>query len=513
MWKSLRNSLIFFLLLQGSLMQASEVFGRYIGSLALKDRGVEQLAKLDFISTRTESGTLKLMAILTLYLGGFTSDEYISYHYDDVDYNLLTQTLTFSQPDQDLTFKTSSFSEAKLVAVVRSGNAEVLGEMVLTKVGQFAEDVKRLTPLAGEYQGTCEGKASFINLQTYRSTSDTVRVGNPFGAYKVKGQFAVQNEKLCGHRRPCVTNQLQGASYNFFTGALTFFGSTRAGACLVDKEGSIVCGSCRYQRLEPLEVLPQMWAERDPFLEQSPARIHFSELREGLYQGYLFHERRNLYQKMAIHILGYQSQGGSAYEISALGKLYFGQALGVEVLNYRFLDQRINPLSSAIILARTQDDVDAIARISEIGPGYLKGTWYSMLFGKVGSFYASLNAPPRIALDQPLLDEVEGRYQAPLHHLDLGVYLGQTPINTQNPFYPLTFTGYFSYQASIGARMPISGGSYDFYTGKIGFEIEGASRVATGQVTADGFSLTWISRGFATILQGAKPHAFVKEEP
>lgn len=49
----------------------------------------------------------------------------------------------------------------------------------------------------------------------------------------------------------------------------------------------------------------------------------------------------------------------------------------------------------------------------------------------------------------------------------------------------------------------ITGGSYDFYTGKIGIEVQNGRRVSTGMVNnfTSNMNLRWSSRGFATQMQ------------
>ncbi len=74
-------------------------FGRYIGVLKHEKLGKEQLAKLDFIVSRTSENELELKAILTLHFGDFKSGEYVSYHYDKVRYNVLTGSMVFENKE------------------------------------------------------------------------------------------------------------------------------------------------------------------------------------------------------------------------------------------------------------------------------------------------------------------------------------------------------------------------------------------------------------------------------
>ena len=516
MWKLLTRKLIVLVIgLTPSLgASATEVFDRYIGTVSLDKRGLNQLAKLDFISSRDSENDLKIMAVLSLYFGGFDSKEYISYHFDDVEYNLLNNSLVFSQSDQDLTLKTTSFDGNSIAAKVRSSTGRNIGDITLRRDrSQLRPPRDLITTLGGEYLGYCQGRSSYLNLQTYRSTSDTVRIGNPFGAYKVKGQFAADVSRLCRSSAPCVTNQITDGSYNFFNGKLTLYGSNKTEQCKVGRNGDIQCGQCTYEKASE-RVSISIWPKKEPFRNFSSPDSSFSNLREGEYQGYLFHERRGSYQRMSLNIIGYQEDESGKYLLSSVANLYFGDFDSNEILSYRFEDQTVNILNDSFVLQRAEDDVDAVVKITEAGKDYVKGVWYSILFGRVGTFYVTKGNPPDIARGFPVMGSLASEFLSPKYALDLDVFLGQTPVNTENPFFPLQFSGYFAYRSGIASRIMITGGSYDFYTGKVGLEIEDGNRVSTGTVskTSNTMNLRWSSKGFATVMQDFGLRSFNRSE-
>ena len=514
MWTSIVIRIVLLLSIGSTSVnvKAGEVFGRYTGTLRLEKRGLQQLAKLDFISLRDASNKLKLMAVLSLYFGGFDSDEYISYHYDEVELNLLSGTLVFSQGDQDLTIETVVFQKESIVASVRSATGGNIGTLNLTvdNSGHLGKS-NFVTPLAGEYSGVCDGRQSYLNIQTYRSTSDTVRIGNPFGAYKVNGQFGATIFDLCRSSKPCVVNQITDGSFNFFSGQLTLHGSKKTEQCNVDRQGNIQCGSCKYRK-HPIEIInTKVWPFAKPFDSISKYQTESpAYLKKGVFQGYLFHERRKIYQRMALNILSYQKGRGNQYTISSVANLFFGDFNSSEILTYRFHDKPVNLLDNTFVLERTNSDVDAILKITSIGKNYLKGIWYSILFGRVGEFYVAKNSAPEIISKYPFMNTISGNFNSPNFKLDLDTFLGQTPVNTENPFFPLMLSGFFSYRSGIASRIMISGGSYDFYTGKIGIEIDGGKRFSSGSISNqnEGMYLRWTSNGFSTILQHFKPRFF-----
>ena len=71
-----------------------------------------------------------------------------------------------------------------------------------------------------------------------------------------------------------------------------------------------------------------------------------------------------------------------------------------------------------------------------------------------------------------------------------------------------------SFYSLLDARLQlmISGGSYDFYTGKIGFEIDDGPRVFTGLMGNKDLQIRWISNGFATVIQDFEPNRFIRDE-
>ncbi len=127
------------------------------------------------------------------------------------------------------------------------------------------------------------------------------------------------------------------------------------------------------------------------------------------------------------------------------------------------------------------------------------GEWYSIIFGKVGTFYFKKDGTVELPRDATVMKQVGGPFESEKVELKLNVRLGQSPINTENPFFPLLFGGYTYFKAGFSPRNQITGGSYDFYTGKIALE---AGEWATTGVVEDGkVNLRWPSVGLWTAMQ------------
>ena len=72
------------------------------------------------------------------------------------------------------------------------------------------------------------------------------------------------------------------------------------------------------------------------------------------------------------------------------------------------------------------------------------------------------------------------------------------------------FSGRFWYKSGIAARINITGGSYDFYTGKLAFDIRNGARVAIGENHSNdlSMSLKWPPKIISSILPDYKEEVF-----
>jgi hypothetical protein len=194
----------------------------------------------------------------------------------------------------------------------------------------------------------------------------------------------------------------------------------------------------------------------------------------GTYYGYLFHERLGVYQPVTLNIVTYQgtgSGGSPALFVSAVSSMFFGDFNSPEYVTHRFDEKEFPLLSPQIALERIEGDVDAVVQLTQLGNGTARGIWYSILFGRVGTFELTNAGPPAPPSGADLMAPIAGQYEGNGWHLDLRVVREATPINTVNPFYPLNFKGAFRLQ-DITRNIRIANGVFDFYTGKLGFRLE-----------------------------------------
>jgi hypothetical protein len=511
-----------------SLAQTSQ-FGRYIGTLTHDSIQKQQLAKIDFVTSRSNDNELELKAILTLHFGGFASGEYVSFHFNRVIFNLLTSSLVFDSPEEDVTLTTTSFSNGELVAQFRSAIHGEVGELNLRLNQAATPTLPLIEPVNGEYSGMCEdGNMGTMQIHTMRSTEDSSRVGNPFGTYELRGQFGKFGNSLCDDLVPlraCQELSLNQSAYNFYSGELTFIWDVQTWDCKVNGD-SIDCGDnsgCTFNRtsnetasriLTPPQTTPVFTDAntQDPVVENAVTGI------AGTYSGYMHHEYLDRFQPIRISLVTYQEieNGVSNLRISATANLFFGDQNSREFLSYRFEPRNYpNILNSPqFTLSSFDSDVDAFLKITSIRDGIVRGEWNSLHFGRVGTFEARVDAAGTVALPQggQLLSPLTAYYDN-IDNFDMNIQIfhGRTPPNTENPFFPLDIGGWFRYRYDGGGpRHPISGGSYDFYTGKIGFE-RGNNRWSIGKRRSNQqINLRTISNVYGSILQDyTTPRPFV----
>jgi len=458
----------------------ASVFGRYVGTLRQDRLNQEQLAKLDFVVGQNENNRLELKAVLSLQFGDFVSGEYIAYHFDNVQYNLLLGTLTFDQSQEGVTITSSRFSSGEFIGELHSAALGKVGSLRM-KLGQGASPILPIVEtISGEYAGICKGEKVRVQLHTMRSMQEGSRIGNPFGAYEIKGQYGILGDLICkgmDPTRPCERFAIQNGSYNFYSGILTLVGDIENLVCKVDDRGMSCENGCRYERISEEKKSrvfnpPQSVAvfAKEPVFNNSGA-----ESLSGKYLGYLHHEYLNRYQPVQFDAVTYQEQKGGEkiLKISTVATLSFGSDQSAEKIAYRFIPREFpNPLvKPRFILSGLENNVDAFLKITAFGNGIVRGEWMSMIFGRVGTFEVRKESLPAIVLpaDADRFKELSAKYDEKLREIQLRVFQNRNSADIANPFFPLDIGGWIRLKSG-GAREPLFGGSYDFYTGKIGIK-------------------------------------------
>jgi len=482
---------VFHLFIGVVLAAPASPFGRYIGVLRHEALKRDQLAKLDFIASREENNVLVLKAVLTLHMGDFKSGEYIGYHFDNVRFNLLSQAFVFDQADQPITLKVSKFTGDEFVGEFRSAHSGEISQIILNKDKLPELKYPIFQPVWGEYYGVCQSKAlgrptpTTVQLYPYRANEGASQVGNPFRAYKIAGFLGENQGTQCfsGQQSMCVWGNITSGSFNFYKNNLLIFNNYKNLNCSQTPNG-LQCEGCEELKRvssetsgEKVLTPPAAKSELGDITQSGPALVDEVESIQGDYVGYVHHEYLNVYQPGSINILTYQapdSTGGTpSLRMSAIGSLSFGEDNSIESLSYRF-DERDypNPLAAPqFTFSQPGSDLDAIIQVTNLGKGWVKGVWYSRLFGRVGEFVFRKGTRPELPATAVKMEAVSGYYQSSLWEIQLQVGATVAGQDNVNPFSPLTFGGW-GIIPNITAKKHIFGGSYDFYTGRIGLEDE-----------------------------------------
>ena len=469
---------------QSALAQSQ--FGRYLGVLKHSQIEQDQLAKLDFIVSRQNSSEFKLVAVLSLYFGDYESREYVTYHFDSVTYNIVTGSMVFDRPDQEITLIADKFSGGRFEARLRSVAAGDVGVLSMSQDLSAVPTRPLVQPLWGEYRGLCDGVNSVLQVQTQRSTTDSSRMGDPFGTYETSAQLAEVNSDGClGDSTLCVASVYDTGSYNFFNGNLNLQGRARELSCKVTAAG-LACDNCSLLRSSNeaaslgAKVYPLQKGGFDAVPTAGgaePAVLGTSTQLSGTYYGYVFHERLGVYQPVSLNIATYQGIGAAgtpALFVSAVSSMYFGDFASQEYVTHRFNEKEFPLLSPQIVLERIDADVDPVIQLTQLGNGKATGIWYSILFGRVGTFELTNGSLPPPPTGATIMSKISGQYEGGGWELDLRVTRESSPINTVNPFYPLNFKGGFRF-LEVTPSIRIVAGAFDFYTGKLNMRLESNS--------------------------------------
>lgn len=511
---------------------------RYVGTLAHEAlKGRLQLAKLEWIGN--PNGT-HLNAVLTLHFGDFSNPEYIAYHFVDVPLDRTHGKVVLLDVGQDVSVELKLNPIGHLVGRLTSAVQGKVGEVDL-EPGETVHPRgdKFIGPVEGEYRGTCDGQEVALHLYTFKSAGDTSRVGNPFGFFQIVGQWGEKrDEASLSPGAFLVRGQIERGSYNFFTGDLDLAGTPSSLGCRVEGE-SIRCEDrCVVTRVAKggafvltYPASRETWLTSElPLAQKSAQKITPPPAAKGAaarrlaepttmpltgeYRGYIHHEYLDIYQRATLTLDLHESTHAGAPTktvLSAVASVRFGEHDDGEVIPYRFTPVEVGPQGMhSFVLGDLDNDVDPIAYVSSAENGVLEGVWYSQLYGRVGAFrFFRGTQYPHLPEGQHVMGRVSGFYASPMWDLALHTNIDRTPRNSDNPFFPLDFEGNFRTRG-ISAKMPILGGSYDFYTGNFAV-ITTEGRVAVGDRLPSGeLHLKLLSKGFGTLMGEFAPAVFTR---
>jgi len=504
----------------GGAAPTAPVFEQYEGVLRHPSLKRDQPAKLDFVTSLDENNQPQIIGILTVIFGDFSSHEYTSYHFENVVYDATGNRLIFNQPDQPVTLVTQTFTPDEIRAELHSVWSVETAELIVKRPGKMPPQLPLIEPVWGEYRGQCHLKTETLQINTYRYTEDTTKVGNPFASYTIRGEIgwtAPNGDPKhlgCGapNEPPCSQALIESGAYNFYTGDLNLL--TRMGQKHCDtKSDGLQCGSCFYRRISPetqgnrqLTRVTSTPAFPSPAVSYPPPKDQGPELKSGDYVGYLHHEFLDEYQAAGLSIMVYPEPGKTgSLHLTGLGRLAFGDIHGPEFIPYRFEDRVYSTLSPGVLIFKNRAaDIDVILQVTFRSETAMRGVWFSRLFGRVGTFELRRDGTmPTLPPKAVVMGSVSGQYESSFYDLEIQIRQGKTPLNSDNPFFPNVFSGDVI-PKQIGGKDEISGGSFDFYTGRIEIDFD-SGRYFSGERVAGGERL-YLNHSFFKFYSRMLPH-------
>lgn len=459
---------------------------RYTGVLHHHSIKKDQYVTLDLVANPQSEVPSSWLGLLKFYFGDLRSREYISFHFDTA--HLHGDWLVFDQINQEVSVSFSKFSEEELKGFLRTSFTTDHPELVLRKDGNVPLKYPLIKPLWGEYEASCENSKRKIQLYTYRSTQETNRMGHPFSDYLIIGELGAENGINCIETGYCIKNHFFSGAYNFYTENLDLFGRYESGnlRCEVTASG-LKCGQCEYQKIseEDASVHPVTEGARSVLPSVPSTGIKSPRDLEGSYFGYVYHEILNEYQfaDLDFFLVPPKTEGGPV-GLSSLFRIYFGDLKSQEALTYRYDPVFLTENTDRFVLAKPSlteiNEMDAVLEITGATEEAVSGVWYSLLFGRIGTFYLQRKSPPQLPRDSVVFGPLNGEYSFENLLMNVGIVAEKIPSNLENPFSPLNFVGRIFHTEALWPAKDVQGGSYDFYTGRIALFLDQKDRYLIG---------------------------------
>ncbi len=486
-------------------------------------------------------------AILKLVFANVGTHEYQTEFFSTINCRAHSSEIVFNQDESDLELHLNLMQQGS--SVVLRGKVWIKSvadnlDIVLTrqnpedKTDVFsAKDERSLSPLAGDYLGQCGKYASLLSLVTVRGVDDKPATPGKFRGYGIKANIGFKDARLCtseqdkGQDLPwCLVKHFSSGSYELFHGALVLNSIGDRAECQRHDRDSFQCQfkvhsknlSCQYKRTRnddfskpspnPVQTLPGPGNKVQALAGQAAQRM--LEM-TGMFRGYVHYEERNVYQALAMNVRPMQHNGGLIL-LAVDSYFFFGNPKEKSFLLRSFKQQHIG-LSHMTFF---DPQVDSIFVIEEWHAESFKGVVYSQSFGRVGRFEVQKrDSFPDLASGAQILPSIFGSFRrdaASGHCRSVQRFL---TIQSAEQVSKEGFLFEASFQNTnilhLAAVQKIKKGSYDFYSGALGFvtsEDEPLNRLVFGRALSANFmTLFWpTSSIWGSIMEGWCPYVYKK---
>lgn len=516
--------------------------GRYIGYIKLDNTNEKVAVVADFYLESPEDLRLfpRLNALFKIGLGGYNTHEYFTEIFEDIRYDFDNGVLALDEPNSDVMMTAQVHtmgSNTFIMGQVFIRSSAVSGTVHLQfetdepddddgpggggdddEPGDDDGDVPFIPLLEGQYEGRCGASRAAMQIQTVRGLTSADAGSEPPGIshhYGIAARLAYKDSSLCGSSSNngiwCTYYNYSSASYNPYLGKIVFHGNRSSQDCTLH-QGELTCripnrdgvDECVLQKTNMQIAPPRFYARAynlrptaDQMRELPPAappqNTALSAALRGMFAGYLHNETNDTYQVIRLNVMPYSSTDNphnpnqmmvTTTSISHLDRAATGD----------FVTQRYEPRSFYLRPGFTLNgqSSDSYINVVEWKQGFIRGVMYSHAFGRVGTVQLVKDTLPSIPSAAKIVRNFVGEFDGPL--ASNGSVIRQRWFKLLFPAQPtdlsnnlIKFKGAFQALVDVTAIEDINDGTYDPYTGRIGWIIarDTDSTLVSGTVDND----------------------------
>lgn len=512
--------------------------GKYFGGIQMDGSPTQIAVVVDiFAVTAPETPDFpQVDAVVRVSPGGFFSSEYVAYSFQNFSYNFQKGIVYLDDPTMDITATLEAKNDDPVTVLegpvvfrpsLKKGRMRVeLNEDEPSPTGPVGFNVPFLPSLAGEYRGKCDNKKfAALQIETGRETMLSRVASTGLQHYVVTGRIGYREDTMCsdfGVPRPayCSMRFYTSADYRFFDNTLLLQGPRAALNCTTSGS-DLACRqqilgkneTCSFKKVNdkttPPAVYPRRFFVKTTAEQKKPLPPPEPPLSKGLvtglngsYYGFLHHENRDQYQLVRMNIAASSTtihpHINERVYITASLTASFGSAWeSTELYGQEFKRKEFYLVPYYRL---ESEDSDTFLVIDEWKAGYVRGTWYSKEFGRVGTVEFLKESIPSVPSDIAVIPSLGGAYEGPTdrdpetnNYWWLRTTIpGQIPREKRNTAF---VQGEYEIKSGITVGRAFESGAIDMHTGAISFlvpENNNYVRLITGGMTKpDVLQLIW----------------------
>jgi hypothetical protein len=493
-------------------------YGKYIGGIQMDGISGQFATTLDtFIVQPAETTAFpRVHATLKTSLGGFSSSEYLSFHFEKPTYNFEENILYLDDPNLDITGALHLIKTPSGIALEgpithrpsqRTGKIFVQMDEEEGELSKVGFQVPYVPKLAGEYLGECGGEKSALQIETGKNSNLDRSARTGLEGYIIMGRMGNWEER---YQEFLTARTYSFGIYYLFDGKLELQGPRGTLGCSVVQAG-LNCKhtintkpqTCHYKK-KVLEGSPPQFFKRRFFLKLTPSQkaalpeVNPPENKEllqalrGNFYGYLHHENRDQYQPAHLSVISTTStenphNPNEVFITTSLSALY-GSSWAAPQVGQEF-SRRTFYLRPGFTLEGPNADTFLV--IDEWKKEFIRGVWYSKSFGRVGTFELLKGIKPELPKSFSVNPSLEGQYLGPTDRTPETneIWWLQATVPPQIPPFEkstVSLRGEFQLRGAISLSRAFESGAYDIYTNNFNWvnEEEKSARLFTGTVSS-----------------------------